>query len=131
MLDLRQSSGPPEAAPKAPFDLEVRVVASRALSPCVRELELARLDGRAFVFEPGQSLDLLVPSPVGERRTYSIASIPSDSPNLRIAVAIKSRAGAVLAAVSAGAHLHASGPRGSDRQVSVRLFLVRRCIRHV
>jgi CDP-4-dehydro-6-deoxyglucose reductase len=60
-----------------PPSFDARIRAARLLSPSVRELSLERVDGAAFVFEPGQWVSVVLPSPEGEiRRAYSIASAP-------------------------------------------------------
>jgi CDP-4-dehydro-6-deoxyglucose reductase, E3 len=71
-----------------PFD--ARLIRARALTPSVRELVFERTDGAAFVFEPGQWVNALLPLPEKDapetKRSYSIASPPDGSPRFDIAV---------------------------------------------
>ncbi len=61
--------------PAEPF--ESRLIASRLLSPAVREMIFERTDPRPFHFDPGQWVNLVLPVPGGEiKRAYSIASPP-------------------------------------------------------
>jgi ferredoxin-NADP reductase len=100
--------------PSEPF--EARVAAARLLAPAVRELVLERADGRAFLFDPGQWVNLLLPLPGGEiKRAYSIASPPEEgSPRFEIAVThvTGGPGSAYLHGLPEGARLHAVGPQG-------------------
>jgi CDP-4-dehydro-6-deoxyglucose reductase len=73
-----------------PPTFEARLVSARALSPSVRELAFERLDGQPMAFEPGQWLNILLPTPVDDgneiKRSYSIASPPHGSSRFEIAV---------------------------------------------
>jgi CDP-4-dehydro-6-deoxyglucose reductase, E3 len=107
--------------PSEPF--EARVVASRSLSPAVRELRFERADGRPFGFDPGQWVNLVLPIEGGDiKRAYSIASAPghdggrSDAPGSRFDIAVTRVTGgpgsAYLHALAEGACLRAIGPQG-------------------
>jgi ferredoxin-NADP reductase len=96
-----------------PFD--ARLVASRLLTPFVRELVLEREDGKEFQFDPGQWVNLVLPLPEGEiRRAYSIASAPLGSPRFEVAVTkVASGPGSgYLHELPEGATLRAIGPQG-------------------
>ena len=70
-----------------PPTFEARLVQNRVISPMVRELTFERLDGAPFQFEAGQWVSLILPLPTGElRRSYSIASPPSNSPRFELAI---------------------------------------------
>lgn len=100
--------------PAEPFD--ARLVASRALAPAVRELVFERADGRAFRFEPGQWVNLVLPLPDGEiKRAYSIASAPQEgSPRFELAVTrvLGGPGSQHLHDLTEGATLRAIGPHG-------------------
>lgn len=94
---------------------EARLVAVRPLSPFVRELSFERSDGRAFLFEAGQWVNLVLPLPGGEvKRAYSIASAPDGSPRFDLAVTrVEGGAGSeYLHRLAPGATLRAVGPHG-------------------
>ena len=97
-----------------PFD--ARLVASRHLSPAVRELVFERQGGEPFLFAPGQWVNLLIPAPEGEiKRAYSIAGAPlPGSPRFAVAVTrVADGAGSrYLHELPAGATLRAVGPQG-------------------
>lgn len=96
-----------------PFD--ARLVASRSLSPFVRELVFERVDGAAFQFLPGQWVNLVLPLPSGEiKRAYSIASAPSESPRFELAIThVTGGPGSeYLHRLDEGAELRAIGPQG-------------------
>lgn len=98
-----------------PPTFEARVLASRALSPSVREITLARSDGAPMAFEPGQWVTLVLPLPAGElRRAYSIASPPRTDGTFEIAVTrVTDGAGSrFLHGVGAGEVLQVVGPQG-------------------
>src|SRR5262245_15987941 len=99
----------------SPETFDTRVVASRSLSPGVRELVLERADGRSFLFEPGQWVNLVLPLPGNEiKRAYSIASPPRDSSRFEIAVTrvTGGPASVYLHELQEGAILRAIGPHG-------------------
>ncbi|WP_437313396.1 ferredoxin--NADP reductase [Sorangium sp. So ce385] len=94
---------------------EARLVAARPLSPFVRELSFERADGRSFLFEAGQWVNLVLPLPGGEvKRAYSIASAPDGSPRFDLAVTlVQGGAGSEhLHRLEPGATLRAIGPHG-------------------
>jgi CDP-4-dehydro-6-deoxyglucose reductase, E3 len=97
-----------------PFD--ARLIASRNLSPAVRELIFERQGGEPFLFAPGQWVNLLIPSPDGElKRAYSIAGAPAlGSPRFAVAVTrVANGAGSrYLHDLPEGATLRAVGPQG-------------------
>lgn len=96
-----------------PFN--ARLIASRPLSPSVRELVLEREGGAPLDFLPGQWVNLLIPTPEGEiKRAYSIASAPEGSPRFEIAVTrVSGGPGSTyLHALEEGAVLRAVGPHG-------------------
>ena len=96
-----------------PFD--ARLVASRRLSPSVREFVFERVDGAAFQFTPGQWVNLVLPLPTGEiKRAYSIASAPSDAPRFELAIThVTGGPGSeFLHRMEEGATLRAIGPQG-------------------
>ena len=67
------------------FDL--RLADARELAPAVRELVFERVDGQPLSHEPGQWVNLFLPTPAGElKRSYSIASAPDGSPRAKVAV---------------------------------------------
>jgi ferredoxin-NADP reductase len=114
MIPSERSPGPALRPPSEPFD--ARVVAARRLAPAVRELVLEREDGRAFVFDPGQWVNLVLPVPGGEiKRAYSIASAPEEgSPRFEIAVTyvVGGPGSHYLHELPPGARLRAIGPQG-------------------
>ncbi|WP_437595970.1 FAD-dependent oxidoreductase [Sorangium sp. So ce590] len=94
---------------------EARLVAARPLSPFVRELSFERADGRSFLFEAGQWVNLVLPLSGGEvKRAYSIASAPDGSPRFDLAVTlVEGGAGSEhLHRIEPGATLRAIGPHG-------------------
>lgn len=94
---------------------DVRLVSARMLSESVRELCLERVDGRAMEFLPGQWVNLVLPLSSGEnKRAYSMASAPNQSPRFEIAVTlVKGGEGsAYLHSIETGAVLRAIGPQG-------------------
>ena len=99
-----------------PFD--ARLVATRMLTPHVRELTFERADGQPMAFEPGQWVNALLPLAVGDapetKRSYSIASAPDGSPRFEIAVTrVQGGAGSTwLHAMTEGTVLRFSGPQG-------------------
>ena len=93
----------------------MRLESARMLSPSVRELVFARVDGRPVDFVPGQWLNLMLPHDGGElKRAYSIASPPAGRPSFEIAVTrvIGGPASEALHAMEAGSGLRAIGPSG-------------------
>ncbi|WP_433926809.1 ferredoxin--NADP reductase [Sorangium cellulosum] len=94
---------------------EARLVAARPLSALVRELSFERADGKAFQFEAGQWVNLVLPLPGGEvKRAYSIASAPDGSSRFDLAVTrVEGGAGSeFLHRLEPGAALRAVGPHG-------------------
>ena len=98
---------------------QVEVVTSRDLSPTVRSITLELLGDESFAFEPGQYLDLFVPTQSGLvfKRPYSIASAPSAAvgpTRLEIAVTrVEGPTSAALHGLAKGTRLDVEGPRGS------------------
>jgi ferredoxin-NADP reductase len=96
-----------------PFD--ARLVASRSLSPGVREMVFERSDGKVFHFEPGQWVNLVLPlAPEEVKRAYSIASAPIDSTRFEVAVTrVTGGPGSeFLHQLPEGSMLRAIGPHG-------------------
>lgn len=94
---------------------EVEVIGAGALSPSVQGLSFARVDGAPMRFEPGQWVGLALPLDQGElRRSYSIASAPTDAPTFELAVTrVEGGQGSTyLTSLGAGARLVATGPQG-------------------
>ncbi len=100
--------------PSQPFD--AHLVASRRLTPSVRELVFERADGAPFQFDPGQWVNLVLPLPEGEiKRAYSIASAPvAGSPRFELAVTqVEGGPGSqFLHRIKEGETLRAIGPQG-------------------
>jgi CDP-4-dehydro-6-deoxyglucose reductase, E3 len=100
--------------PSQPFD--ARLVASRRLTPSVRELVFERADAAPFQFDPGQWVNLVLPLPEGEiKRAYSIASAPvGGSPRFELAVTqVEGGPGSqYLHRMTEGETLRAIGPQG-------------------
>jgi ferredoxin-NADP reductase len=103
-------------APPPPF--EARLVRARPLSPSVRELCFERVDGQPMAYEPGQWLNLWMPTPDRDEaetvRSYSIASPPDGSPRFEVAVTRVQGgpASTWLHAVEPGTVLRCVGPMG-------------------
>jgi CDP-4-dehydro-6-deoxyglucose reductase, E3 len=98
-----------------PPTFDVRLRSARPLSPSVRELSFERVDGARFAYEAGQWVNLALPLPEGEqRRAYSIASPPDESPRFDLAVTrVTSGPGSTyLHGVEPGVVLRATGPQG-------------------
>ncbi len=100
-----------------PPTFDARVTAARALSPSVREVSFARVDGAPFAFEPGQWVSLVVQGPAGTgelRRAYSIASPPRGDASFEVAVTrVESGvASLVLHGLSPGDVVRVIGPQG-------------------
>jgi ferredoxin-NADP reductase len=98
-----------------PPAFDATLTASRPLSPGVRSLVFARVDGTPFDFEAGQWVSLLVPTSDGElRRSYSIASAPDGGPAFELAVTrVDSGKGSnALHALAVGDTLRVIGPQG-------------------
>jgi CDP-4-dehydro-6-deoxyglucose reductase, E3 len=101
--------------PTAPETFETRLVGSRLIAPAVRELVLERTDGKPFLFEPGQWLNLMLDMPDGQlKRAYSIASEPTGSPRFELAVTrvTGGPASVYLHELAQGTVLRAVGPYG-------------------
>jgi CDP-4-dehydro-6-deoxyglucose reductase len=104
-----------------PPPFEARMVSGRALSPGVRELTFERVDGQQMAFEPGQWLNVILPTPDREpaggseiKRSYSIASAPDGSARFDIAVTrVQGGPGSTwLHEVEPGVVLRFIGPQG-------------------
>jgi ferredoxin-NADP reductase len=102
--------------PAEPF--ESRLVASRRLTPAVREMVFERADGAPFRFDPGQWVNLVLPVAGAEgeiKRAYSIASAPREG-DRRFEIAVtRVTAGPgsqYLHDLAEGATLRAIGPQG-------------------
>src|SRR5262245_56795292 len=98
-----------------PETFDTRLVASRSLTPGVRELVFERADGRLLEFEPGQWVNLVLPVPGEEiRRAYWIASAPAASARFELAVTLVTGGpgSEFLHALPLGATLRAIGPHG-------------------
>jgi ferredoxin-NADP reductase len=101
--------------PTPPETFDVTLVASRMLAPAVREMVLERSDGKPFLYEPGQWLNLLLDLPDGQlKRAYSIASEPTGSARFEVAVTrVTGGPGSIwLHELAHGARLAAIGPYG-------------------
>lgn len=100
--------------PSQPFD--ARLVATRRLTPSVRELVFERADAMPFAFAPGQWVNLVLPLPTGDiKRAYSIASAPvAGSPRFELAVTqVEGGPGSqYLHRMREGEALRAIGPQG-------------------
>jgi CDP-4-dehydro-6-deoxyglucose reductase len=96
----------------------LRLVEGKALSPSVRSLVFEVEPSGAFSYEPGQALDLFVPTAGGlvNKRPYSIASAPGCAGERRLELAVtRVPTGATslaLHALAEGALLQAEAPRG-------------------
>jgi ferredoxin-NADP reductase len=98
-----------------PPTFEARLVASRSLSPSVKELTFERTDNAPFDFEAGQWVNLLLPLETpAMKRSYSIASAPSRGPRFELAITrVQGGPGSsYLHALEPGATLSVSGPQG-------------------
>ena len=98
-----------------PPTFDVRLARSRMLSPMVRELAFERVDGQTFDFVAGQWVSFVLPLPDGEgRRAYSIASPPTGTGGLSIAVTkVEGGPGSTfLHELPEGAVIRAIGPQG-------------------
>jgi CDP-4-dehydro-6-deoxyglucose reductase len=100
--------------PAQPFN--ARLVATRRLTPSVRELVFEHADAVPFVFAPGQWVNLVLPLPDGEmKRAHSIASAPvAGSPRFELAVTlVEGGPGSqYLHRIKEGEMLRAIGPHG-------------------
>jgi len=98
-----------------PPTFEVEILDVQKLSPSVRQFVLARADGEPIAHIPGQWVNLVLPTAVGEvRRAYSIASPPRGGPVFEIAVTevLGGPGSGYLAGLQPGARLLAVGPQG-------------------
>ena len=96
-----------------PFDADV--LSCDVLAPRVRRLVLMRRDGQPMAFDPGQWVNVILPTRSEElRRAYSIASAPDGSPQFELAVTeVQGGSGSsYLCGLTAGATLHLVGPQG-------------------
>jgi ferredoxin-NADP reductase len=99
--------------PVETFDIEIR--STKVLAPSVKSFVFSRLDGKELVYQPGQWVNLLLPTSTGEiRRAYSIASAPDGTPNFEVAVTeVTGGPGSgYLCGLQPGAKLRAIGPQG-------------------
>jgi ferredoxin-NADP reductase len=99
----------------APEVFDARLIATRHLSPSVRELVFERADGKPMEFAPGQWVNLLLSLPSGEvKRAYSIASPPDGTPRFELAVTrvVGGPASEHLHAIPEGTLVRAVGPQG-------------------
>ncbi len=99
----------------APESFDVRLERARMLSPSVRELVFARVDGKPVTFAPGQWFNLMLPHDGGElKRAYSVASPPIGDPTFEVAVTrvVGGPASEHLHAMAEGASFRAVGPSG-------------------
>jgi CDP-4-dehydro-6-deoxyglucose reductase, E3 len=100
-----------------PSRRRLRLVSRVPLSPSVSRLQF-EVEGGAFDYDPGQVLDLYVPSPSGMwlKRPYSIASAPGHAGANRIEFAVTQVQGGpastALSTLEPGAMVQAEGPRG-------------------
>lgn len=117
-----------------PFD--ARLVATRMLTPHVRELTFERTDGSPMAFVPGQWVSLSLPPAGGDatevapgKRSYSIASAPEGSPRFEIAVTrvAGGRGSTWLHGLEPGTVLSFMGPHGfftrAPEETSPALFV--------
>jgi CDP-4-dehydro-6-deoxyglucose reductase, E3 len=98
-----------------PPTFEARVVATRTLTPQVKELVFERVDGAPMLFEAGQWVNLDLPiGDVGGKRSYSIASAPDGTPRFEVAVTLVDGGpgSTFLHALEPGAMLRVTGPQG-------------------
>lgn len=102
--------------------LHLRLVRATLLSPSVRSLVFEVAGQRPFSHEPGQAIDLFVPTASGMtmKRPYSIASAPGFTGASRFEIAVTRVTGgatsSALHALELGAELDAEGPRGNFRR---------------
>jgi len=98
-----------------PPTFDARLVSARALSPSVRELSFARVDGAPFDFEPGQWVSFVLPNEGKElRRSYSVASPPAGTACFDVTVTrvAGGPGSSVLHAMQPGATVTVIGPQG-------------------
>ena len=98
-----------------PPTFDVRLKNKRQLTPAVSELTFERPDGAPFAFDAGQWISLILPRDDGElRRSYSIASPPSSSPDFQLAIThVQGGPGSTyLHELAPGKTLKAVGPQG-------------------
>lgn len=107
-----------------PETFAARLVAARGLTPRVRELVFQRVDGRPFVFAPGQWVSLVLPlldeRGRGLRRSYSLAAEPDGSARFTLIVTrIHGGAGSAwLHDAGEGTVVDVKGPQGSFSHLS-------------
>lgn len=95
------------------FDLVLQ--SARMITPRVRELAFVRADGQPLDYQAGQFVTLQIPHPEKLlRRSYSIATIPGESDEIRVAVAHVEggRATGILFGMEQGEKVRAAGPFG-------------------
>ncbi|MFZ9034867.1 MAG: FAD-binding oxidoreductase [Francisellaceae bacterium] len=95
---------------------QVRLVSSHMIAPNVKHLVFERADGGEFHFEPGQFITFLFDHEDGKvrRRSYSVATIPSDSSYIEVAISYVDGgiASENLFAMQPGDCFNAMGPAG-------------------
>jgi ferredoxin-NADP reductase len=95
------------------FDIEIR--STEVLAPSVKSFVFSRVDGKELVFQPGQWVNLVLPTQTGEiRRAYSIASPPDGTASFEVAVTevTNGPGSGYLCGLGPGARLRAIGPQG-------------------
>lgn len=98
-----------------PSAFDVRLVEAWLIAPSVRHLVFERTDGAPVDFEPGQWVNLLMPTASGEliKRSYSIASAPGSSRfELCVTQVVGGPGSGFLHAMEVGAEVRAVGPQG-------------------
>jgi CDP-4-dehydro-6-deoxyglucose reductase, E3 len=107
-----------QRAMQLPETLTVKLVKARHVTPRVRELTFERVDGRFFLFEAGQWVSVAFPLLDAKgrtlRRSYSIASVPNDSPRFELVVTRvdEGRGSTFLHEAPEGTELEVRGPQG-------------------
>jgi ferredoxin-NADP reductase len=94
---------------------EIEILSTNALAPSVKSFVFARTDGTMLDYQPGQWVNLVLPTPSGEiRRAYSIASAPDETARFEVAVTeVTGGPGSgYLCGLDVGARLSAIGPLG-------------------
>jgi CDP-4-dehydro-6-deoxyglucose reductase, E3 len=111
----------PTAALGAP--IPIVLVRSELIAPAVKELTFERSDGLPLTFAPGQWVNLLIPTAVGEiKRAYSIASEPNETARFQLAVTLvdSGPGSSHLHAIQPGDTLAMLGPHGLFQRRSQR-----------
>ena len=110
--------------PAPPETFEATLVSSRTVTPRVRELVFERSDGRAFTFQSGQWVSLVLPlldekgRPL--RRAYSLASVPGKSRRFELVVTrVDDGVGSTwLHDARVGTKLEVKGPQGTFQRAA-------------